>query len=130
VKTVEISLRPAAASKLNCDEKAAASQTQGFFEEIVQQLQQLDTQPSASEEKSSDETAVDQNLLQAVGLIAIQLSEAEDKEMEPAVLYEHLTEMINRIPSSPDLEQPLLKLQHVLTDMQRAPASSETDSQE
>ncbi len=130
MKTVEISLRPAAASKVNCDEKAAASQTQGFFEEIVQQLQQLDTQPSASEEKSSDETAVDQNLLQAVGLIAIQLSEAEDKEMEPAVLYEHLTEMINRIPSSPDLEQPLLKLQHVLTDMQRAPASSETDSQE
>ncbi|MEH7485662.1 flagellar hook-length control protein FliK [Priestia megaterium] len=127
---MEISLRPAAASKVNCDEKAAASQTQGFFEEIVQQLQQLDTQPSASEEKSSDETAVDQNLLQAVGLIAIQLSEAEDKEMEPAVLYEHLTEMINRIPSSPDLEQPLLKLQHVLTDMQRAPASSETDSQE
>ncbi|MFE0297644.1 MULTISPECIES: flagellar hook-length control protein FliK [Priestia] len=124
---MEISLRPAAASKVNCDEKAAASQTQGFFEEIVQQL---DTQPSASEEKSSDETAVDQNLLQAVGLIAIQLSEAEDKEMEPAVLYEHLTEMINRIPSSPDLEQPLLKLQHVLTDMQRAPASSETDSQE
>ena len=130
MKTVEISLRPAAASKLNCDEKAAASQTQGFFEEIVQQLQQLDTQPSASEEKSSDETAVDQNLLQAVGLIAIQLSEAEDKEMEPAVLYEHLTEMINRIPSSPDLEQPLLKLQHVLTDMQRAPVSPETDSQE
>jgi flagellar hook-length control protein FliK len=130
VKTVEISLRPAAASKLNCDEKAAASQTQGFFEEIVQQLQQLDTQPSASEEKSSDETAVDQNLLQAVGLIAIQLSEAEDKEMEPAVLYEHLTEMINRIPSSPDLEQPLLKLQLVLTDMQRAPVSPETDSQE
>ena len=130
MKTVEISLRPAAASKVNCDEKAAASQTQGFFEEIVQQLQQLDTQSSASEEKSSDETAVDQNLLQAVGLIAIQLSEAEDKEMEPAVLYEHLTEMINRIPSSPDLEQPLLKLQHVLTDMQRAPASSETDSQE
>ncbi|MCJ7984765.1 flagellar hook-length control protein FliK [Priestia sp. OVL9] len=127
---MEISLRPAAASKVNCDEKAAASQTQGFFEEIVQQLQQLDTQPSASEGKSSDETAVDQNLLQAVGLIAIQLSEAEDKEMEPAVLYEHLTEMINRIPSSPDLEQPLLKLQHVLTDMQRAPASSETDSQE
>ncbi|CAI8932445.1 flagellar hook-length control protein FliK [Priestia megaterium] len=127
---MEISLRPAAASKLNCDEKAAASQTQGFFEEIVQQLQQLDTQPSASEEKSSDETAVDQNLLQAVGLIAIQLSEAEDKEMEPAVLYEHLTEMINRIPSSPDLEQPLLKLQHVLTDMQRAPVSPETDSQE
>ncbi|MDH6652798.1 UNVERIFIED_ORG: flagellar hook-length control protein FliK [Bacillus sp. PvP124] len=127
---MEISLRPAAASKVNCDEKAAASQTQGFFEEIVQQLQQLDTQPSASEEKSSDETAVDQNLLQAVGLIAIQLSEAEDKEMEPAVLYEHLTEMINRIPSGPDLEQPLLKLQHVLTDMQRAPASSETDSQE
>ncbi len=130
MKTVEISLRPAAASKLNCDEKAAASQTQVFFEEIVQQLQQLDTQPSASEEKSSDETAVDQNLLQAVGLIAIQLSEAEDKEMEPAVLYEHLTEMINRIPSSPDLEQPLLKLQHVLTDMQRAPVSPETDSQE
>ncbi|MEH6981023.1 flagellar hook-length control protein FliK [Priestia megaterium] len=127
---MEISLRPAAASKLNCDEKTAASQTQGFFEEIVQQLQQLDTQPSASEEKSSDETAVDQNLLQAVGLIAIQLSEAEDKEMEPAVLYEHLTEMINRIPSSPDLEQPLLKLQHVLTDMQRAPVSPETDSQE
>ncbi|MEH7137814.1 flagellar hook-length control protein FliK [Priestia megaterium] len=127
---MEISLCPAAASKVNCDEKAAASQTQGFFEEIVQQLQQLDTHPSASEEKSSDETAVDQNLLQAVGLIAIQLSEAEDKEMEPAVLYEHLTEMINRIPSSPDLEQPLLKLQHVLTDMQRAPASSETDSQE
>jgi flagellar hook-length control protein FliK len=130
VKTVEISLRPAAPLKVNFDEKAAVIQTQGFFEEIVQQLQQLDTQPSASEEKSSDETAVDQNLLQAVGLIAIQLSEAEDKEMEPAVLYEHLTEMINRIPSSPDLEQPLLKLQHVLTDMQRAPASSETDSQE
>ncbi|MDD9794344.1 flagellar hook-length control protein FliK [Priestia megaterium] len=121
---MEISLRPAAASKVNCDEKAAASQTQGFFEEIVQQLQQLDTQPSASEEKSSDETAVDQNLLQAVGLIAIQLSEAEDKEMEPAVLYEHLTEMINRIPSSPDLEQPLLKLQHVLTDSQEQYLSS------
>ncbi|MGB8463194.1 MAG: flagellar hook-length control protein FliK, partial [Priestia megaterium] len=34
------------------------------------------------------------------------------------------------IPSSLDLEQPLLKLQHVLTDMQRAPVSSETDSQE
>ncbi|MCZ8492529.1 flagellar hook-length control protein FliK [Priestia megaterium] len=127
---MEISLRPAAASKVNCDEKAAASQTQGFFEEIVQQLKQLDVQPLACGEKSCDEQAVDQDVFKAVGLIAIQLSEAEDKEMEPAVLYEHLIEMINRIPSSPDLEQPLLKLQHVLTDMQRAPVSPETDSQE
>jgi len=52
VKTVEISLRPAAASKVNCDEKAAASQTQGFFEEIVQQLKQLDVQHLARGEKS------------------------------------------------------------------------------
>ncbi|WEA43410.1 flagellar hook-length control protein FliK [Priestia aryabhattai] len=127
---MEISLRPAAASKVNCDEKAAVIQTQGFFEEIVQQLQQLDTQPLASREKSSNETAVDQDLLQAVGLIAIQLSEAEDKEVEPSVLYEHLAEMINSIPSSLDLEQPLLKLQHVLTEMQQEPVSSKTESQE
>ncbi|MDR7243381.1 flagellar hook-length control protein FliK [Priestia megaterium] len=127
---MEISLRPAAASKVNCDEKAAASQTQGFFEEIVQQLKQLDTQPLASGEKSSDKQAVDQDVFKAVGLIAIHLSEAEDKEIEPSVLYEHLAEMINRIPSSLELEQPLLKLQHVLTEMQRAPVSSETDSQE
>jgi flagellar hook-length control protein FliK len=130
VKTLEISLRPAAASKVNCDEKAAASQTQGFFEEIVQQLKQLDTQPLASGEKSSDKQAVDQDVFKAVGLIAIHLSEAEDKEIEPSVLYEHLAEMINRIPSSLELEQPLLKLQHVLTEMQRAPVSSEIDSQE
>lgn len=130
MKTVEISLRPAAASKVNCDEKAAVIQTQGFFEEIVQQLQQLDTQPLASREKSSNETAVDQDLLQAVGLIAIQLSEAEDKEVEPSVLYEHLAEMISSIPSSLDLEQPLLKLQHVLTEMQQEPVSSKTESQE
>ncbi|MBZ6485880.1 flagellar hook-length control protein FliK [Priestia aryabhattai] len=127
---MEISLRPAAASKVNCDEKAAVIQTQGFFEEIVQQLQQLDTQPLASREKSSNETAVDQDLLQAVGLIAIQLSEAEDKEVEPSVLYEHLAEMVSSIPSSLDLEQPLLKLQHVLTEMQQEPVSSKTDSQE
>ncbi|MED3894572.1 flagellar hook-length control protein FliK [Priestia aryabhattai] len=127
---MEISLRPAAASKVNCDEKAAVIQTQGFFEEIVQQLQQLDTQPLASREKSSNETAVDQDLLQAVGLIAIQLSEAEDKEVEPSVLYEHLAEMISSIPSSLDLEQPLLKLQHVLTEMQQEPVSSKTESQE
>ncbi|MGG2086706.1 flagellar hook-length control protein FliK [Priestia aryabhattai] len=127
---MEISLRPAAASKGNCDEKAAVIQTQGFFEEIVQQLQQLAAQPSATEEKSADETAVDQDLLQAVGLIAIQLSEAEDKEVEPSVLYEHLAEMISSIPSSLDLEQPLLKLQHVLTEMQHKPVSSKTDSQE
>ncbi|PEI56994.1 flagellar hook-length control protein FliK [Priestia aryabhattai] len=127
---MEISLRPAAVSKVNCDEKAAVIQTQGFFEEIVQQLQQLDTQPLASREKSSNETAVDQDLLQAVGLIAIQLSEAEDKEVEPSVLYEHLAEMISSIPSSLDLEQPLLKLQHVLTEMQQEPVSSKTDSQE
>ncbi|MBX4161930.1 flagellar hook-length control protein FliK [Priestia megaterium] len=127
---MEISLRPAAASKVNCDEKAAVIQTQGFFEEIVQQLQELDTQPLASREKSSNETAVDQDLLQAVGLIAIQLSEAEDKEVEPSVLYEHLAEMISSIPSSLDLEQPLLKLQHVLTEMQQEPVSSKTESQE
>ncbi|MBX9970494.1 flagellar hook-length control protein FliK [Priestia aryabhattai] len=127
---MEISLRPAAASKVNCDEKAAVIQTQGFFEEIVQQLQQLDTQPLASREKSSNETAVDQDLLQAVGLIAIQLSEAEDKEVEPSVLYEHLAEMVSSIPSSLDLEQPLLKLQHVLTEMQQEPVSSKTESQE
>ncbi|KJL06454.1 flagellar hook-length control protein FliK [Priestia aryabhattai] len=127
---MEISLRPAAASKVNCDEKAAVIQTQSFFEEIVQQLQQLDTQPLASREKSSNETAVDQDLLQAVGLIAIQLSEAEDKEVEPSVLYEHLAEMISSIPSSLDLEQPLLKLQHVLTEMQQEPVSSKTESQE
>jgi len=130
VKTVEISLRPAAASKVNCDEKAAASQTQGFFEEIVQQLKQLDVQPLARGEKSSDEQAVDQDVFKAVGLMAIQLSEAEDEEDESSVLYKHLAEMISSIPSSLDLEQPLLKLQHVLTEMQRAPVSSETDSQE
>ncbi|CAH0150878.1 flagellar hook-length control protein FliK [Priestia megaterium] len=127
---MEISLRPAAASKVNCDEKAAASQTQGFFEEIVQQLKQLDVQPLTCGEKSSDEQAVDQDVFKAVGLMAIQLSEAEDEEDEPSVLYEHLAEMLSSIPSSLDLEQPLLKLQHVLTDMQRAPVSSETDSQE
>ncbi|MED3880306.1 flagellar hook-length control protein FliK [Priestia megaterium] len=127
---MEISLRPAAASKVNCDEKAAAGQTQGFFEEIVQQLKQLDAQPLANGEKLSDEQAIDQDVFKAVGLMAIQLSEAEDKEVEPSVLYKHLAEMINRIPSSPDVEKPLLKLQHVLTDMQRAPVSSETDSQE
>ncbi len=130
MKTVEISLRPAAAPKVNCDEKAAASQTQGFFEEIVQQLKQLDAQPLANGEKLSDEQAIDQDVFKAVGLIAIHLSEAEDKEIEPSVLYEHLAEMMNKIPSSLDLEQPLLKLQHVLTEMQRAPVSSETDSQE
>ncbi|PVE72919.1 flagellar hook-length control protein FliK [Priestia megaterium] len=127
---MEISLRPAAASKVNCDEKAAASKTQGFFEEIVQQLKQLDAQPLARGEKSSDEHAVDQDVFKAVGLMAIQLSEAEDEEDEPSVLYEHLAEMISSIPSSLDLEQPLLKLQHVLTEMQLAPVSSETDSQE
>ncbi|MFB8420885.1 flagellar hook-length control protein FliK [Priestia megaterium] len=130
---MEISLRPAAASKVNCDEKAAVIQTQGFFEEIVQQFQQLETQPLASPEKSPNETAVDQDLLQAVGLIAIQLSEAEyegDEGDEPSVLYEHLAEMISSIPSSLDLEQPLLKLQHVLTEMQQEPVSSKTDSQE
>lgn len=127
---MEISLRPAAAPKVNCDEKAAASQTQGFFEEIVQQLKQLDAQPLANGEKLSDEQAIDQDVFKAVGLIAIHLSEAEDKEIEPSVLYEHLAEMMNKIPSSLDLEQPLLKLQHVLTEMQRAPVSSETDSQE
>ncbi|MEH6963650.1 flagellar hook-length control protein FliK [Priestia megaterium] len=127
---MEISLRPAAASKVNCDEKAAASQTQGFFEEIVQQLKQLDVQPLARGEKSSDEQAVDQDVFKAVGLMAIQLSEAEDEEDESSVLYKHLAEMISSIPSSRDLEQPLLKLQHVLTEMQRAPVSSETDSQE
>ncbi|RMA91465.1 flagellar hook-length control protein FliK [Priestia megaterium] len=127
---MEISLRPAAASKVNCDEKAAASKTQGFFEEIVQQLKQLDAQSLARGEKSSDEHAVDQDVFKAVGLMAIQLSEAEDEEDEPSVLYEHLAEMISSIPSSLDLEQPLLKLQHVLTEMQLAPVSSETDSQE
>ncbi|MDO6847407.1 flagellar hook-length control protein FliK [Priestia megaterium] len=127
---MEISLRPAAASKVNCDEKAAVIQTQGFFEEIVQQLQQLETQPLASREKSSDEQAIDQDVSKAVGLMAIQLSEAEDEEDEPSVLYEHLAEMISSIPSSLDLEQLLLKLQHVLTEIQRAPVSSETDSQE
>ncbi|MEB2272893.1 flagellar hook-length control protein FliK [Bacillus sp. ILBB4] len=127
---MEISLRPAAASKVNCDEKAAVIQTQGFFEEIVQQLKQLDAQPLTRGEKSSDKQAVDQDVFKAVGLIAIQLSEAEDQEDEPSVLYEHLAEMISSIPSSLDLEQPLLKLQHVLTDMQRAPVSPETDSQE
>ncbi|QDZ78897.1 flagellar hook-length control protein FliK [Priestia megaterium] len=127
---MEISLRPAAASKVNCDEKAAVIQTQGFFEEIVQQLQQLNAQPLANGEKLSDEQAIDQDVFKAVGLIAIHLSEAEDKEIEPSVLYEHLAEMMNKIPSSLDLEQPLLKLQHVLTEMQRAPVSSETDSQE
>ncbi|MES9799747.1 flagellar hook-length control protein [Priestia megaterium] len=127
---MEISLRPAAASKVNCDEKAVVIQTQGFFEEIVQQLKQLDAQPLTRGEKSSDKQAVDQDVFKAVGLIAIQLSEAEDEEDEPSVLYEHLAEMISSIPSSPDLEQPLLKLQYVLTDMQRAPVSPETDSQE
>ena len=130
MKTVEISLRPAAASKVNCDEKAAVIQTQGFFEEVVQQLKQLDGQPLTRGEKSSDEQAVDQDVFKAVGLMAIQLSEAEDEEDEPSVLYEHLADMLSSIPSSLDLEQPLLKLQHVLTDMQRAPVSSETDSQE
>ncbi|MED4252064.1 flagellar hook-length control protein FliK [Priestia megaterium] len=127
---MEISLRPAAASKVNCDEKAAVIQTQGFFEEIVEQLKQLDAQSLTRGEKSSDEPAVDQDVFKAVGLIAIQLSEAEDEEDEPSVLYEHLAEMISSIPSSLDLEQPLLKLQHVLTDMQRAPVSTEIDSQE
>ncbi|MFK7677790.1 flagellar hook-length control protein FliK [Bacillus sp. Wb] len=127
---MEISLRPAAASKVNCDEKVAASKTQGFLEEIVQQLKQLDAQSLARGEKLSDEHAVDGDVFKAVGLMAIQLSEAEDEEDEPSVLYEHLAEMISSIPSSLDLEQPLLKLQHVLTDMQRAPVSSETDSQE
>jgi flagellar hook-length control protein FliK len=130
VKTVEISLRPADASKVNCDEKVAASKTQGFLEEIVQQLKQLDAQSLARGEKLSDEHAVDGDVFKAVGLMAIQLSEAEDEEDEPSVLYEHLAEMISSIPSSLDLEQPLLKLQHVLTDMQLAPVSSETDSQE
>ncbi|WP_230933502.1 flagellar hook-length control protein FliK [Priestia sp. TSO9] len=127
---MEISLRPAAVSKVNCDEKAAASQTQGFFEEIVQQLKQLDVQSLTRGEKLSDEQAIDQDVFKAVGLMAIQLSEAEDEEDESSVLYKHLAEMISSIPSSLDLEQPLLKLQHVLTDMQRAPVSSETDSQE
>ncbi|MED3929928.1 flagellar hook-length control protein FliK [Priestia megaterium] len=127
---MEISLRPAAASKVNCDEKAAVIQTQGFFEEIVQQLKQLDAQPLARGEKSSDEPAVDQDVFKAVGLIAIQLSEAEDEEDEPSVLYEHLAEMISSIPSSLDLEQPLLKLQHVLTEMQQEPVSFKTGSQE
>ncbi|MED4138576.1 flagellar hook-length control protein FliK [Priestia megaterium] len=127
---MEISLRPAAASKVNCDEKAAVIQTQVFFEEVVQQLKQLDAQPLTRGEKSSDEQTVDQDVFKAVGLIAIQLSEAEDKEVEPSVLYEHLAEMISSIPSSLDLEQPLLKLQHVLTEMQHKPVSSKTDSQE
>ncbi|WP_129704468.1 flagellar hook-length control protein FliK [Priestia megaterium] len=127
---MEISLRPAAASKVNCDEKAAVIQTQGFFEEIVQQLKQLDAQPLARGEKSSDEQAVDQDVFKAVGLIAIQLSEAEDEEDELSVLYEHLAEMISSIPSSLDLEQPLLKLQHVLTEMQQEPVSFKTGSQE
>ncbi|MGE1193165.1 flagellar hook-length control protein FliK [Priestia megaterium] len=127
---MEISLRPADASKVNCDEKAAVIQTQGFFEEVVQQLKQLDGQPLTRGEKSSDEQAVDQDVFKAVGLMAIQLSEAEGEEDEPSVLYEHLADMLSSIPSSLDLEQPLLKLQHVLTDMQRAPVSSETDSQE
>ncbi|MGB3784796.1 MAG: flagellar hook-length control protein FliK [Priestia megaterium] len=127
---MEISLRPAAASKVSCDEKAAVIQTQGFFEEVVQQLKQLDGQPLTRGEKSSDEQAVDQDVFKAVGLMAIQLSEAEGEEDEPSVLYEHLADMLSSIPSSLDLEQPLLKLQHVLTDMQRAPVSSETDSQE
>ncbi|WP_427126132.1 flagellar hook-length control protein FliK [Priestia megaterium] len=127
---MEISLRPAAASKVNCDEKAAVIQTKGFFEEIVQQLKQLDAQPLARGEKSSDEPAVDQDVFKAVGLIAIQLSEAEDEEDEPSVLYEHLAEMISSIPSSLDLEQPLLKLQHVLTEMQQEPALFKTGSQE
>ena len=130
MKTVEISLRPAAASKVNCDEKAAVIQTQGFFEEVVQQLKQLDAQPLTRGEKLSDKQTVDQDVFKAVGLIAIQLSEAEDEEDEPSVLYEHLAEMISSIPGSLDLEQPLLKLQHVLTDMQHAPVSPETDSQE
>ncbi len=130
MKTVEISLRPAAASKVNCDEKAAVIQTQGFFEEVVQQLKQLDAQPLTRGEKSSDKQTVDQDVFKAVGLMAIQLSEAEDEEGEPSVLYEHLAEMISSIPGSLDLEQPLLKLQHVLTDMQHAPVSPETDSQE
>ncbi len=130
MKTVEISLRPAAASKVNCNEKAAVIQTQGFFEEVVQQLKQLDAQPLTRGEKSSDKQTVDQDVFKAVGLMAIQLSEAEDEEDEPSVLYEHLAEMISSIPGSLDLEQPLLKLQHVLTDMQHAPVSPETDSQE
>ncbi|GAB1794204.1 flagellar hook-length control protein FliK [Priestia megaterium] len=127
---MEISLRPAAASKVNYDEKAAVIQTQGFFEEVVQQLKQLDAQPLTRGEKSSDKQTVDQDVFKAVGLMAIQLSEAEDEEDEPSVLYEHLAEMISSIPGSLDLEQPLLKLQHVLTDMQHAPVSPETDSQE
>ncbi|MDE8672227.1 flagellar hook-length control protein FliK [Priestia aryabhattai] len=130
---MEISLRPAATSKVNCDEKAAVIQTQGFFEEIVQQLQQLNAQPLASREKSLNEQAINQDVFNAVGLIAIQLSEAEyegDEGDEPSVLYEHLAEMISSIPSSLDLEQPLLKLQHVLTEMQQEPVSSKTDSQE
>ncbi|MCR8928073.1 flagellar hook-length control protein FliK [Priestia megaterium] len=127
---MEISLRPAAASKVKCDEKAAVIQTQGFFEEVVQQLKQLDAQPLTRGEKSSNKQTVDQDVFKAVGLIAIQLSEAEDEEDEPSVLYEHLAEMISSIPGSLDLEQPLLKLQHVLTDMQQTPVSPETDSQE
>ncbi|WP_155007668.1 flagellar hook-length control protein FliK [Priestia megaterium] len=127
---MEISLRPAAASKVNCDEKAAVIQTQVFFEEIVQQLQQLNAQPLASREKSLNEQAINQDVFNAVGLIAIQLSEAEYEGDEPSVLYEHLAEMISSIPSSLDLEQPLLKLQHVLTEMQQEPVSSKTDSQE
>ncbi|MFQ6580680.1 flagellar hook-length control protein FliK [Priestia megaterium] len=127
---MEISLRPAAASKVNCDEKAAVIQTQGFFEEVVQQLKQLDAQPLTRGEKSSDKQTVDQDVFKAVGLMAIQLSEAEDEEDEPSVLYEHLAEMISSIPGSLDLEQLLLKLQHVLTDMQQTPVSPETDSQE
>ncbi|MBU8686132.1 flagellar hook-length control protein FliK [Priestia megaterium] len=127
---MEISLRPAAASKVNCDEKAAVIQTHGFFEEIVEQLKQLDAQPLARGEKSSDKQAVDQDVFKAVGLMAIQLSEAEDEEDEPSVLYKHLAEMISSIPSSLDLEQPLLKLQHVLTEMQQEPASFKTGSQE
>ncbi|WP_394556661.1 flagellar hook-length control protein FliK [Priestia aryabhattai] len=127
---MEISLRPAATSKVNCDEKAAVIQTQGFFEEIVQQLQQLNAQPLASREKSLNEQAINQDVFNAVGLIAIQLSEAEYEGDEPSVLYEHLAEMISSIPSSLDLEQPLLKLQHVLTEMQQEPVSSKTDSQE
>ena len=103
------------------------------FEEIVQQLQQLNAQPLASREKSLNEQAINQDVFNAVGLIAIQLSEAEyegDEGDEPSVLYEHLAEMISSIPSSLDLEQPLLKLQHVLTEMQHEPVSSKTDSQE
>jgi len=119
-----------AASTVNCDEKAAVIQTQGFFEEVVQQLKQLNAQPLTRGEKSSDKQTVDQDVFKAVGLMAIQLSEAEDEEDEPSVLYEHLAEMISSIPGSLDLEQPLLKLQHVLTDMQHAPVSPETDSQE